>query len=138
MNTENDKYTELINQIKATQAKISNPQEFALKIMHSIELLSKEKKHNNILSIISLTSSIAASFFIGLFVFEQFLPPNNTEEYKNSNITSAYTLPTYDKNFSIEKATTFTEFSTLMQTKKERQEKQQAFYSNLINKYKTL
>ena len=122
MNKQNDKYTELVNRIKATQVKISEPQKLTEKTMQAVEVLSQRKSHT-ILRIVSLTSSIAASFFIGLFVFEQFLPQNNAENRISEPIF-------------IEK-TTFTDLNALMQQKKERQKKQQTFNS-IINKYKTL
>ena len=131
MNNENEKYTELISQIKATQAKISNPQKLTLQTMQHIENLSTKGK-NKTLIFVSWASSIAASLLIGLFVFEQFTLPNNTE-----NITSVYTSPAHEKIVFICKSTTLTDLNEWMQLKKERQKKQQTINS-IINKYKTL
>ena len=136
MNNENDKYAELINQIKVLQVKLPDSQRLTSKIMDNIELLSKRKTYIKVLNVIIITSSIAASLLIGLFVFEQFLIPNNLE-HKKIHIVSTCTSTTYDKNASIEKQTTLTAFNSLIQLKKERQKKQQAFNS-IINKYKIL
>jgi hypothetical protein len=133
MNTENDKYTELISRIKTSQPILSDPQRLTSTTMQRIELLSKKKSHNRILSIVSITSSIAASLFIGLFVFEQFLPLENSE-YEHSTVSAGYILPVPNKIVYIGKSAPLSEFSNLIRTKKE----QQIFYSNIINKYKTL
>jgi hypothetical protein len=123
MNTEKDIYSELINRIKVSQPTISDPQGLTSATMQRIEHLSKKKNDSKILHIMSLTSSIAASLLIGLFVFEQFTPPTNTE----TNTSTA--MPVY--NVSICSINDYIEF---MQIKKERQK----LYSNLINKYKNL
>ena len=133
MSSENDKYTALIGRIKASQPALSDPQGLVSKTMSRIELLSKKKSPNKVLNIISITSSIAASFLIGLFVFEQFLPMEN-EEYNRSNIRTAPTLSVSYDNIQTKKPATWNEFYDLIRTKQQ----QQAFYTNLINKYKTL
>jgi len=163
MNTENEKYTELISRVKHSQLILSEPQRLTSTVMQRIELLQKKKtsqrhcgldpqspennafnkemlkqvqhdggvfrkSYNKILPIISLTSSIAASFLIGFFVFEQFLFMENNE-YENSTPI----LPITAKNVSIEKPASLSEFNNLIRAKKE----QQIFYSNIINHYKT-
>jgi hypothetical protein len=130
MNAENDTYTELISRIKAAKPILSEPQKFTSATMQRIELLSKKKNHNKILRIISVTSSIAASFLIGLFIFEQSLPLENNQ-YHSSTVT--FILPVAEKNVYIEKPTSLNEFNNLIRDKRE----QQIFYSNIINKYKT-
>jgi predicted type IV restriction endonuclease len=97
--------------------------------MQRIEKLSKNKNQGKGLRILSLTSSIAASLLIGLFVFEQYFPSINTED--NSSITNLYICKS--DNY-IEKPTALSEFNQLMQMKKERQK----LYANLVNKYKNL
>jgi len=180
MNTENEKYTELISRVKHSQPILSEPQRLTSTVMQRIELLPKKKtkqrhcgiphhvrndgnssqrhcgldpqspennafnkemlkqvthdggafkkSYNKILPIVSLTSSIAASFLIGFFVFEQFLFMENNE-YENSTPI----LPITAKNVSIEKPASLSEFNNLIRAKKE----QQIFYSNIINHYKT-
>jgi hypothetical protein len=136
MNSENGKYTELIDRIKAAQVNLSNPQEFTSKVMQDIERLSKKENHSKMLYIISLTFSIAASLLIGLFVLEQFLL-SNIEEHKNLNITEVYVLPVDNKNIHSEKSNVVNKFNTLINRNKERQKQQQAIYLK-ISKYKIL
>jgi hypothetical protein len=131
MNNENDKYTALISQIKATQVSIPDPQKLTLQMMQRIENLP-QKRNNKTLLFVSWASSIAASLLIGLFVFEQFTLSNNTE-----NRTSAYISSAYEKSVFMDKSTTLADLNTWMQLKKERQKKQETINS-IINKYKTL
>ena len=129
-NNNDDKYSELINQIKALEVKLSNPQQLADKTISRIELLEKKKKENKILPLISLISSIAASLLIGLFVFEQYFLPLNMED-KSLNATSFS-----DKTVYFEKSNSFNDFDKCLQIKKS-QQKRQSLYTNIINKYKT-
>jgi hypothetical protein len=132
MNSKTDKYTELIERIKATQAKISDPQKLTLKTMHSIELSLQKKSNNKTLSIVSWASSIAASLLIGLFVFEQLTAPTEMA------FTSSKIMPVYiSEDNNMEKPTTINDFKQLLNNKIERQKKQQNFNS-IINKYKNI
>ena len=137
MNNENDKYTELINRIKAEQVKLSNPQALTSRIMRDIELLSKKKIYDKTLRVISLISSFAALLLVGLFVFEQFSHSPNMEEYKSSNRTVNSVLSNYNTNGYIENSNDLNELNKLIQIKKERQKRQKTFYL-IINKYKIL
>ena len=129
MNTKDDKYSELINQIKTLDVKLSNPQKLASRIISDIELLPKKKNNDKILRIISLMSSIAASLLIGLFVFEQYFLPLNMED-KSLNATS---FPY--KSVYFEKSNPLNDFEKWIQIK-ECQQKRQNLYLNIINKHK--
>ena len=121
MNSENEKYTALINRIKAEQAQIPDTQRLTQQTMQRIENLPQKKTSNKMFQFVSWTSSIAASLLIGLFVLEQSLPSNNIEY--QSNMASVPVLPTYDKQVLTEKITVLTQLNALMQLKKEYQQK---------------
>jgi len=135
MNNKDDKYSELINQIKTLDVKLPNEQELAEKIIASIEFLAQKKNDNKILRIISFASSIAASLLIGLFIIEQYFTSINME-CESLNTTSVYAVPFPEKNIYCEKTNTPYDFNKWIQIK-ERQAKRQSFYSNIISKYKT-
>jgi hypothetical protein len=131
------KYAEIIGKIKELQPSISDPQKLTSKTMNSIELLSKKKNHSQMLTIISWISSIAASFLVGLFLFEYFLSYENVE-YKNSKISTNYYIPVYEINMDNERSIGWSEINQIILHKNDRQKKLLSFYSNLINKHKTL
>ena len=134
MNSEDKKYSELINQIKALEVNLPNPQDFTERTMSAIELLPKKKSSNTFLSIISITSSIAASFLIGLFVFEQFATPQNIE-FTSSKIMPVSVSPISKTNG--EELLTMNDFNIILNSIKEQHKKRQSF-NLIINKYKTL
>ena len=135
MNNENDKYIELIRQLKAAQVTLPNPQKLTSRTMLSIEAMSKKKSYIKPLTVIFWTSSIAAALLIGLFLPRKFFSSTNVE-HKNLNVSPNYNLPVVGNNIYSEKSTVFNEFNRLIQLKKERQEAQRSFYLTLINKHK--
>jgi len=137
MNNDKDKYAELIDRIKVWQPQISDPQRLISRTMDSVETLSKKKRGNKILAVISLASSIAASILIGLFLFETFLPLKS-EELKSSKVASVYAAPALMENMNIEKPKTLSEFNKILSIKKQRRQEQRALYLSLIDKYKNL
>ena len=134
MNSEDKKYNELIHQIKALEVKMPNSQDFTEKTMSAIELLPQKKSSNKFLSILSVTSSMAASFLIGLFVFEQLETPQNIE-FTSSKIMPVSVSPIYKTNG--EELLTMNDFNCLLNSIKEQRKKQQSL-NLIINKYKTL
>jgi len=137
MNNDKDKYTELIDRIKTWQPQISDPQNLILKTMNSVEMLSKKKRGNKILAVLSLASSIAASVLIGLFLFETFLPLKN-EELQSSKVASAYVTPALMENMNKENPTTLSDFNKILSVKKQRRQEQRTLYLSLIDKYRNL
>ena len=133
MNNDKDKYAELIDRMKTLQPQIPDPQRLISKTMDSIEIISKRKDQNKILTFVSISSSIAASFLIGMFLFEMLLLPKNNE-FTSSKIMPVNIMPALEGN----NPTTLSEFSKILIIRKERQIEQRALYSNFINKYKIL
>jgi len=133
MNNDKDKYAELVDRIKTLQPQIPDPQRLISKTMDSIEIISKRKDQNKILTFVSISSSIAASFLIGMFLFEMLLLPKNNE-FTSSKIMPVNITPALEGN----NPTTLSEFSKILIIRKERQIEQRALYSNFINKYKIL
>lgn len=129
MNSGKDTYNDILNQIKALQPKIPDSQRLISKTMDSIEIVSKKKSGNKILTILSLSSSIAASLLIGLFLFEMFLLPEN-KELKSSQIPPVHVIPASEKNMDIENPMTLSEFRKTLNIKK----KQHSLYTSLVNK----
>ena len=132
---EKGKYTELMNQIKATQPKISDPQRLSSETMQRIEKLPQKKDNNKRLTLVSWTSSIAASLLIGLFVFEQFAVPTRSK-FISYATPSDYIFYISEIN-NMKKQTTMNDFKHLLNSKIDRQKKQQTL-NLIINKYKTL
>ena len=137
MNSENEKYVEIVKRIKGIQPTISDPKGLTSKTMHRIEFMSKRKTHNKVYSIISLTSSIAASFLIGLFLFE-FLYMNENVEFQSSKIISGYVLNRDESDLNFEKSIAMHEFANLLMIKQKQHKKQLSYYSKVINKHKIL
>ena len=137
MNNDRDKYTELIDRIKAWQPQIPDSQRLISKTMDNVEMLSKKKKGNKILAVISLASSIAASVLIGLFLFETYSPLQD-KEFQSSKTTSVNVMPALMGNMKMENPTTLSDFYKILNTKKQRQQEQRTFYLSLIDKYKNL
>jgi hypothetical protein len=132
----NEKYMELLDQIKVLQPTIVDSERLTANIMQSIEKMPQKRIRKQTLTVVSWTSSIAASLLIGLFLFEQVMIPT-------SNELKTLALPVYSrtvlcKNINIEKQTTLTNFNDWIDLKKERQKRQQAFYIGIINKHKIL
>ena len=130
MNNDKDKYTKLLDQIKALQPQLSDPQRLMSKTMDSVESLSKKKSGNKILKTISTASSIAASFLIGLFLFEMLFPPK-TKEFTSSKIMPVYISPAFEKNVHIKNPMTLSDYSKILSIKTARRQEQRAFYSSL-------
>ena len=126
------KYEELMAQIKSTQPVIFDAERLTANILQKIEKVPQKKSKNKMLSIATWISSIAASVLIGLFLFEQFMIPTNNN-HQSSNIPEIYLSAGFN-----EKQTVLTDFNDWFRTKKEHQKKQQAFYSSIINHYKSL
>jgi len=137
MNNVEDKYTEIIAQIKALQPQISDPQRLISKTMDSVEMLSKKKKGNKILTVISLASSIAASVLIGLFLFETYLPLQD-KEMQSSKTASVRVMPALMENMNVENSMTLSEINKILNIKKQRRQEQCFLYLSLIDKYKNL
>ena len=130
MSNKDEKYSEWIHQIKVLEIKLPNSQDFTSKTMSAIELLPKKKNSNKWLNIISLTSSIAASFLVGLFLVEQFVMSPNIE------ITNSKIIPvsvSYIYEINREQLTT-NDINSLLNSRKEKQKS----LNLIINKYKTL
>ena len=126
------KYEELIAQIKSTQPVIFDAERLTDHILQKIEQMPQKKSQSKMLSIVTWTSSIAASVLIGLFLFEQFMIPSNNN-HQSSNI------PEISLNsFFYEKQTVLTDFNDWFRIKKEQQKKQQALYASIMNHYKSL
>jgi hypothetical protein len=134
MKNENEKYEEIVAHIQTLQPIIPDPERLTAKIMQRIEKVPQKKSPNKTLLIVSWTTSIAASFLIGLFLFEQFALPTNPK-FMSSNLPDIYTHSFLHKNTKT--ATTLTDFNDWIRVKTERQKRQQAFYSSVITKYKT-
>ncbi|MCL2652072.1 MAG: hypothetical protein FWD60_13755, partial [Candidatus Azobacteroides sp.] len=86
-----------------------------------------------ILIFVSWSSSIAASFLIGMFLFEIFSPPKN-KEFASTKITPVNITPALDENAIIKNPMTLRDFKKIVSMKQE----QRAFYSSLVNKNKLL
>ena len=126
MKTENEKYTELVEHIKRLQPVISDTEVFASKILQHIEDVPQKKFYSKTLTIVSWSSSIAASLLIGLFLFEYFKQPTTTG-HTTCKRPSIYT------HFNINDGNqTLTDFNDWIHIKKERQKREQAYYSNKI------
>jgi hypothetical protein len=135
MNNETKKYEELVKQIKATPPVMADPEKLTARILQRIENTPQKKNRNKTLAGVSWVTSIAASLLIGLFLFEQ-LTTSTNREHQNAKISDRYFSLVLDKNRNIEKQNTLTNFNDWLRIKKERQKKQQAFYSSIINKHK--
>ncbi|MDR0205745.1 MAG: hypothetical protein LBI45_00565 [Bacteroidales bacterium] len=133
----NDLYIELTNKIKNLQPKISDSQILTANIMHNVERLKHKNKYYRILTVTSWSSSIAASLLIALFLFEQFLPQNNTK-IENPQILSISTTTVYSIDINSEKTATFYDFNQFLRIKKERQQKHRRSYSYIIDKHQNL
>lgn len=132
MNNDKDKYDELISRIKSMQPQIPDSQKLIFKTMDSIERLPKRRNYNKMLTFVSLSSSVAALFLMGIFIFEMHSPPKN-EAFASSKIA-----PVIEKNRRMENPTTLSEFSKILSIKTARRQEQRAFYSSLVNKYKNI
>jgi len=132
MNNAEDKYTEIIDQIKVLQPQMPDPQRLISKTMDSIEMLSKKKRGNKALTILSLSSSIAASVLIGLFLFETYSPLQD-KELRSSKTASVHVMPAMMQN-----PTTLSEINKILRVKKQRQQEQRTLYLSLIDKHKNL
>ena len=137
MNNVEDKYTEIIDRIKVLQPQISDPQRLISKTMDSVEMLSKKKKGNKILTVLSFASSIAASVLIGLFLFETYLPLQD-KEIQSSKTASVRVMPALMENMNMENSMTLSEINKIINIKKQRRQEQRALYLSLIDKYKNL
>jgi len=137
MNNAEDKYTEIIDQIKALQPQIADPQRLISKTMNRVEMLSKKKRGNKVLAVLSFASSIAASVLIGLFLFETYLPLQD-KELQSSKTASVYVAPALMENMNMENPLTLSEFNKILNTKKQRRQEQRTLYLSLIDKYKNL
>jgi hypothetical protein len=135
MKNENEKYAEIVAQIKRMQPIIPDTERLTTDIMQRIEGSSQKKTPNKTLTIVSWTTSIAASILIGLFLFEQFTLPTNSK-LTNSKLPDNYIHSFLHKN--VETETAITDFNDWIRVKMERQKRQQALYSNIINKHKIL
>jgi len=125
---EKDKYTELIDRVKAFQPNMPDSQSSIGHIMQSIEKVSQKKIPNKMLIIVSRISSIAAAFLILLFLFEQFTAPNKKDFTSSKQIPESIFYISEKNN--MEKPATMSDFNRLLSLKKERQKKQRDFYSN--------
>ena len=132
----NDPYTELVNQVKNLQPKIIDSQRLTSNIMQNIEKVDSPNKYRRVLTIISWSSSIAASLLIALFLFEQFLP-QNAAKFETSQILSIPPV-IYNIDINSEKNATFSDFNHFLRIKKERQQTQRRLYSHFINKHLNL
>ena len=132
MNNAEDKYTEIIDRIKVLQPQTPDPQRLISKTMDSIEMLSEKKRGNKILTVLSLSSSIAASVLIGLFLFETYSPLQD-KELRSSKTASVHVMPAMMQN-----PTTLSEINKILRVKKQRQQEQRTLYLSLIDKHKNL
>jgi len=132
---DNDKYFEILGKIKELKPVISDPQALTEKTMLNIEQMSKRKNGIKTLTHFTRLSSIAASFLIGLFLFEHFGSNNNPE--MNSSETTFYSYISVN-NIDTNKTLNRSDVFQCIHQKKTLQKKLQTFYSNVSNNNKNL
>jgi len=130
-----EKYFEVLGKIKELKPVISDPQALTAKMMFNIERISKRNVSKKPLLYFTWVTSIAASFLIGLFLFEHFGSNNNPE--MNSSGTDFYSYVSVyniDTNKTLNRSDVF----QCIHQKKTLQKKLQTFYSNVSNNNKNL
>ncbi|MCL2313430.1 MAG: hypothetical protein FWC41_13320 [Firmicutes bacterium] len=132
---DNDKYFEILGKIRELKPVISDSQALTAKTMLNIEQMSKGKYGSKTLTRFNWATSIAASFLLGLFLFEHFGSNNNPET--NSSATAFYRYVSgynIDTNKTLNRSDVF----QFIHQKKTLQKKLQTFYSNVSNNNKNL
>jgi len=130
-----EKYFEVLGKIRELKPVISDPQALTAKTMVNIEQMSKGKYGSKTLTRFTWVTSIAASFLIGLFLFEHFGSNNNPDI--NSSETAFYSYISVN-NIDTNKTLNRSDIFQCIHQKKTLQKKLQTFYSNVSNNNKNL
>ena len=130
---DNDKYFEVLGKIKELKPAIPDPQALTAKTMINIERISKRKVRKKPLFYFTWVTSIAASFLLGLFLFEHFEYENDTEIKKSLPTPQSY-VSGYDVN--IEKIQNWNDINYFVHKKIAQKNKLQSMYSTVIYKHK--
>jgi hypothetical protein len=131
---DNDKYFEFLGKIKELKPVISDSKALTAKTMLHIEQMSKRKNGIKTLTYFTRASSIAASFLIGLFLFEYFGHESDTE-IKNSKQKHTNYASIFERG--IEKTQNRSDINLLITKKITQKNKLQSMYSNVINEHKS-
>ncbi len=126
MKNDEQKYDTLIARIRNTTPRLSDPQRLTADIMTSVEKLSQPPKPSRALRSITWISSVAALFFMGLFL----------TEHSISTPTSVQHTATL--NYISYSPTDKAHFVTSVKEKRETRERTKTFYKNMITKYQNL
>ena len=130
------KYDNLINRIKTTSPPLSDPQELSTEIMSIIGKLPNRPKTSIVLKSIALTSSIAATLLLGVFLSEHLIAPAApyTEQINISNNTLYSPV---DFNSDRDNDNSLSHLNNIIREKREQREARETFYATIINKYQT-
>ena len=127
MNYSEQTYTELLRDIKSKQPELRNPRLTSV-IVSKIKQPGEKSKPARFLKIVSLSSSVAAMFLLGLFFSEQ--------QHPVVEVTSRppLTIPLHSLLRSEKKHTTLQEVSSLLKARKEEKQRRKEPYSSTIHK----
>ncbi|MDR1091316.1 MAG: hypothetical protein LBL79_09595 [Prevotella sp.] len=124
-----EKYKNIIDQIKGKQPVISDPQKLTAGIMSSIQPDQGKKPCVRFLEILSWASSVAVIFLLGLFITEK---PVSAK----SPVQVDWKAPDYTSALQFEaNSDTRDNIESIIRFKSERQRKRQFFYSKLAGRY---